>query len=145
MLTAPPADGRPLLLLIEDDPAVLGALTFAFDTEGYRVAAHRDPTALLAAPHIERPACIVIDHGLPGISGLHVLSKLRARGITAPALLITTHPTAALMREAGAARVEIVEKPLLGDVLAAKVRALSTGRLAGGHGSAPAPLAPRDD
>lgn len=140
MQSAPPAHVRPLLLLIEDDPAVLGALTFAFDTEGYQVAAFRDAAAVLAAPQLDRAACIVIDHRLPDLSGLQVLSQLRARGVGAPALLITTHPDAALRREAAAANIEIVEKPLLGDVLAAKVRALSTKQSTGGHGLAPAPM-----
>jgi FixJ family two-component response regulator len=145
MQSAPPAHVRPLLLLIEDDPAVLGALTFAFDTEGYRVAAFRDATTVLAAPHVDEPACIVVDHRLPGLSGLQVLSQLRARGVTAPALLITTHPNAALRREAAAAHVEIVEKPLLGDVLAAKVRALSAKHSSGGHSLAPAPTSPEEE
>lgn len=144
MQSAPPAHVRPLLLLIEDDPAVLGALTFAFETEGYRVAAFRDPAAMLAATDLDEPSCIVVDHRLPGLSGLQVLSQLRARGVTAPALLITTYPNAALRREAAAAHVEIVEKPLLGDVLAAKVRALSSHQLAGGHGLAPAPTSPEE-
>jgi hypothetical protein len=62
----------------------------------------------------------------------------------APALLITTHPSAALRRDAAAANVEIVEKPLLGDVLAAKVRALSAKHNAGGRGFAAAPTSPED-
>jgi hypothetical protein len=43
-----------------------------------------------------------------------------------------------LCRDAAAAEIEIVEKPLLGDVLAAKVRAL-VRRPGGGQGLAPAP------
>lgn len=130
---------RPLLVLVEDDRAVLGALTFAFETEGYQVAGFRDPTSALAASETARASCLVVDQGLPGMTGLQVVAHLRAQGVAAPALLITTHPTAQLRRDAAAAHIEIVEKPLLGDVLAAKVRALARG---GGHGFAPAPSNP---
>jgi two-component system, LuxR family, response regulator FixJ len=124
----PAAQARPsrsLLVLVEDDRAVLGALTFAFETEGYQVAAFRDPASALAAAETKGASCLVIDQRLPGMSGLELVAHLRAEGVAAPALLITTNPTAQLHRDAAAAEIEIVEKPLLGDVLAAKVRALA--------------------
>jgi len=127
---------RPLLVLVEDDRAVLGALTFAFETEGYQVAAFRDPASALAAPETRRASCLVVDQRLPGMSGLEVVAHLRAEGVAAPALLITTHPTAQLHRAAAAAEIEIVEKPLLGDVLAAKVRT-ATHMPGGERGLAP--------
>ncbi len=143
-MAEPPAYSRtirPLLVLIEDDWAVLGALTFAFETEGYQVAAFRDPASALAAREPRRAACLVVDQRLSGMSGLQAIARLRAQGVAAPALLVTTQPTAQLRRDAAAAKVEIVEKPLLGDVLAAKVRALA--HLPGsGHGHAPAPNGP---
>ena len=117
---------------------MLSALTFAFETEGYRVAAFRDPVSALAASETMRASCLVVDHHLPSMTGLEVIARLRGQGVAAPALLITTHPTAQLRRDAAAARIEIVEKPLLGDVLAAKVRAL-TRMPGGGRGIAPAP------
>ena len=142
--TAQNCISRPLLVLIEDDPAVLGALTFAFETEGYQVAAFRDPASALAAPEILRAACLIVDQRLPGLTGLQVVARLRAQGVAAPTLLITTHPTAQIRRDAAAAHIEIVEKPLLGDVLAAKVRAL-TRHASGGHGVAPAPAPSSED
>jgi two-component system, LuxR family, response regulator FixJ len=129
---------RPLLVLVEDDPAVLSALTFAFETEGYQVAAFRDPASALAAPETVRASCLVVDQRLPGMTGLQLIARLRGQGVAAPALLITTHPTVQLRGDAAAADIEIVEKPLLGDVLAAKVRALAR-HATGGHGLAPTP------
>lgn len=111
------------LVLVDDDPALLHALSFAFETEGYDVRAFADAESLLAdaeAHHVS--LCLVLDQKLPGMSGLALLTALRARNVAAPAILITSNPTAALRREARAAGVEIVEKPLLDGVLASKVR-----------------------
>lgn len=111
------------LVLVDDDPHVLHALRFAFETEGYDVRTYTRGEDLLAAPPIEPADCIVIDERLPGLSGLDTVASLRARGVLAPAILITTHPTPFMVRRAAAAAIDIVEKPLIGDTLAATVRA----------------------
>lgn len=111
------------LVLVDDDPHVLHALRFAFETEGYDVRTHVRGEEVLAEPPVEPATCLVIDERLPGISGLETIARLRAQGIGAPAILITTHPTASMIRRASAADVDIVEKPLIGDALATTVRA----------------------
>jgi FixJ family two-component response regulator len=123
--TASRAQGpaAPTLVLVDDDPALLHALGFAFETQGYLVRAYKDAESLLADPW--RPsgqACFVLDQKLPGRTGLALIAELRARHIDAPALLITSNPTPALRHEAARAGVPIVEKPLLGHVLEEKVR-----------------------
>lgn len=111
------------LVLVDDDPALLHALTFAFEIEGYDVRAFADAESLLADPSAPRGAlCFVFDQRLPGLSGLALLAALRAQSFAAPAILITSNPPAAVRRQASAAGVEIVEKPLLDGLLASKVR-----------------------
>ena len=112
-----------VLVLVDDDSAVLNALAFAFETEGYKVAPFSNAEALLAAPEAPHGSiCLVLDHKLPGLSGLALLARLRAQDVSAPAILITTHPSVALRKAAESAGVEIVEKPLLDGALAKKVR-----------------------
>jgi two-component system, LuxR family, response regulator FixJ len=119
-LTSSPAAA---LVLVDDDPALLHALSFSFGTQGYDVRAYRDAETLLASPQaMEGPVCIVLDQKLPGRTGLALLAELRARNVTAPAILITSNPNASLRAAAAAAGVEIVEKPLLGHALETKVR-----------------------
>jgi FixJ family two-component response regulator len=110
-----------VLVLVDDDAAVLGSLTFAFETEGFAVRPFRNAEALLASAPADC-ACYVLDQRLPGMSGLDLLERLRARGDGAPAVLITTHPSRETRGRALAAGVEIVEKPLLGETLARHVR-----------------------
>lgn len=114
----------PCVVIVDDDAALLEALTFALEAEGLSVAAYADAPSALAAP-LAKHGCLVLDQKLPGITGLELLERFRARGETAPALLITTHPSADTRARAHAAGVEIMEKPLLGDALARKVLELT--------------------
>jgi FixJ family two-component response regulator len=114
----------PALALIDDDPAVRHALRFALETAGLSVASFSDAETALVAPDRFDWRCMVLDQKLPGMSGLDLLERLRAGGVTAPAVLITTHPSKETRARSRAAGVEIVEKPLLDDRLAEQIRRL---------------------
>lgn len=109
------------LILVDDDVDLLNALTFSFETEGYDVRAYLDGDALIEAGELDSGACIVIDEKLIKDSGLDLLDRLRACGLAAPAILITTNPTERIRLRAAASGVEIVEKPLLGSALSDKI------------------------
>ena len=117
---------RKMVLIVDDDPAVLNSLKFSLDIEGYEVAAFTNPRDfLLAAPPAD--ACLVIDQNLPGMSGLDVVGELRRRGVDMAAVLITSYPPPLLRERAAAAAVPIVEKPLLGNTLVETIRAMMDG------------------
>lgn len=112
----------PVLALVDDDPAVRHALSFAFETAGISVATFSDGESALAAPDQQAWRCLVLDQRLPGVSGLGLLERLRAAGVSAPCFLITTHPSRDTRSRASLAGVEIIEKPLLDNQLLSKVR-----------------------
>lgn len=120
--------------MIDDDADVRSALRFAFEADGYEVDAVATGEALLAEPLRPGLTCLVVDQRLPGLSGLETLARLRQRGVTAPAILITTHPSRAVRRIARDAGIDIVEKPLLGDELPRKVSEALTAALKGSGG-----------
>ena len=105
-----------ILILVDDDSAVLSALKFAFEVEGFDVRTFPDAESLLAAPGVPDLGCLVLDYKLPGLNGLQLLRRLRRRGVTLPAVLITT-PEPIVLAQAAAAKVPIVEKPLLTSAL----------------------------
>jgi FixJ family two-component response regulator len=116
------ADASRLVVVVEDDQDLSRALQFALEIEGYAVHCHADAEAYLRSADRRAGGCLVVDHVLPGMSGLDMLAHLAAEGAPAAAILITTNPGAALRRRADAAGVPIVEKPLLGNALAEAIR-----------------------
>jgi two-component system, LuxR family, response regulator FixJ len=113
---------RRLVLVVDDDPAVRNSLKFSLEVEGFTVRDYSSANELLRESEITDAGCLVIDYHLPEMNGLEMLNRLRARRITAPAILITSHPSAFVRQRAAEAGVPIVEKPLLGDALVEGIR-----------------------
>ena len=114
----------PLLLLVDDDPAVRASLIFSLELEGFEVEAFDSGEALAAYACLADPACVVIDYRLPGIDGLSLLRVLRERGETCPAVIITSNPTRSVRQRTADAGAELIEKPLLNDGLTVAIRRL---------------------
>jgi FixJ family two-component response regulator len=113
---------RPVVLIIDDDPAVRNSLKFSLEIEGYAVFLYPDGSDILGKFDLPHSDCLILDYNLPDMTGLEVLDQLRDRRIYAPAILITSHPNRILQERAEAAGARIVEKPLLGDALVESIR-----------------------
>jgi two-component system, LuxR family, response regulator FixJ len=116
-----PAPARPFVVIVDDDPAIRNSLAFSLRIEGIAVLAYASGADLLQAP-VSAASCFVIDYKLPGMNGLDLLAELRRRHVAAPAILITTHPSAAVRERAAASGMALIEKPLLGDALFQEIR-----------------------
>ena len=112
-----------VVAVVDDDAAVRNSLKFSLEIEGFTVRVYSDGAELLEAYDLSGCACFVVDQNLPGMAGLDVVARLRDRRVSVPAILITSHPTAALSRRANCAGVPIVEKPLLGNALIESIHA----------------------
>ena len=66
------------VLLIEDEPNIAEAMRFLLTREGFRVSHLADGTAALAQVDRDPPDLVILDHMLPGMSGLDILQALRA-------------------------------------------------------------------
>jgi two-component system response regulator FixJ len=114
----------PVVIVVDDDPAVRNSLKFSLEIEGFVVRDYPDGMELLNDRELPRGGCLVIDQDMPGMKGLDVVARLRDRHVSLPAILITSHPTVALSERAARAGVPIVEKPLLGDALVDRIHDL---------------------
>lgn len=102
------------MLVVDDDPQVLGLLRLNFEMEGYDVSCAADGTEALEVVARDNPDLVVCDIMMPGIDGLEVVRRLRADPATAdlPVVVLSAKAMRSDLRagmEAGAD--EYVTKP----------------------------------
>ena len=122
------------ILLVEDDALLGDALQVGLREQGFAVEWIRDGAAGEAALASDEFTAIVLDLGLPRMSGLELLQRVRNRGDNTPVIILTA-------REAVDDRVrgldlgadDYVVKPVALKELAARLRAVA--RRAQGIGS----------
>jgi len=120
----PYPERMPMILVVEDDPSLRNSMKFSLEAEGYQVRAYSRARNVLKASDLSEIDCFVIDYRLEGMNGLELVRQMRARGIRAPVIMITSLPSLDLRRDASAAGIPIVEGPLLGNTLADQIRAV---------------------
>jgi DNA-binding response OmpR family regulator len=77
------------VLIVEDDPHILLGLEEVLKSDGFEIATCSRGDAALEAVSRERPALIVLDVMLPGLSGYEVCRQLRSRKDQTPILMLT--------------------------------------------------------
>ena len=126
----PAAIAGALVGVIDDDPAAVDAMSALFATWGADVAGAADPASLLAAfGRVERyPDLVVADLRLAdGGNGVDAVRTLRDElGFVVPALLVSGDLSAAAERDARAAGLMLLGKPVVPAVLHALSAALIT-------------------
>ena len=71
------SDARPLVLVVEDDPAAAELLTRQIDQAGFRTTVARTGTEALAKAREHKPDAITLDILLPDLDGWEVLTRLK--------------------------------------------------------------------
>lgn len=77
------------ILIVEDDAHILLGLEEVLKSEGFEIASCNRGDHALEAATKHRPALIVLDVMLPGLSGYDVCKQLRSKKITTPILMLT--------------------------------------------------------
>ncbi len=113
------------ILVVDDDPSICRMLERTLVAEGYGVEAVPDGGTALAAIERSVPDLVILDLGLPGVDGVEVCRRVRARGLATPILMLTARDALA-DRVAGldAGGDDYVVKPFESDELSARIRAL---------------------
>ena len=96
--------------IIDDDLAVLDSLKFMLETIGYSVVAYQSAAEFLD-DHRSLPACLILDHHMPHLTGLDLADRLRSDGNGIPILLITGALSANIAARAERLGIEVMEKP----------------------------------
>jgi two-component system phosphate regulon response regulator PhoB len=81
-VTAPAPTTGERILVVDDEADIVALVAYHLAKSSYRVSTASSGTEALDAARRERPALIVLDLMLPGISGYDVLTQLRASEAT---------------------------------------------------------------
>jgi len=119
------------ILLVDDDPDILDALTMILESQGYQVVTARDGVEGLANLKAEKPDLMILDLLMPKMDGFAVCKELQdprwAKYRDIPILILTS-----VREEASRRRYELetgleldvddyVEKPVSPDILLERV------------------------
>ena len=111
------------VLLIDDDRQLLRALRINLSVRGYEVVTAATGHEALRAAAEEHPQAVILDLGLPDISGIEVLTGLRG-WMTAPVIVLSARTDSADKVEAlDAGADDYMTKPFGMDELLARLRA----------------------
>jgi RNA polymerase sigma factor (sigma-70 family) len=103
-----------VVCVVEDDPSVREALAGLIRSAGWDVQVYASAHDFLAKPMTVRPSCLVLDVGLPGLSGLDLQDRMMELHSEIPIVFITGRgdiPMSVRAMKAGA--VEFLTKPFL--------------------------------
>ncbi|HEY2917072.1 MAG TPA: HD domain-containing phosphohydrolase [Candidatus Limnocylindrales bacterium] len=117
---------RPLILVVDDDPANRQLLDIMLGRQGCRVVLFESGDGVVEAARTLGPDLVLMDIEMPGLDGIEVTRRLRADPMTAttPVILVTGRTTLddkVTGLDAGA--TDFVTKPFVPAELAARVRA----------------------
>jgi FixJ family two-component response regulator len=77
------------IAIVDDDPAVLKALTRLLRTRAFQTKAYGSGQEFLAALPDGLPECLILDLQMPEMTGLELQQHLARRGIQIPTIVIT--------------------------------------------------------
>ena len=120
-------NGKPLVLVADDDPDILALITFRLERAGYDVVGANDGEQALQLALAQPPDLLVLDVMMPKLDGYEVTTRLRQNERTrrVPIILLT-----ARVQEADIARGfevgadDYVKKPFSPQELGARVQAI---------------------
>jgi two-component system phosphate regulon response regulator PhoB len=126
-IARPSGISAPPILVVEDESDLAVLLTFNLESEGYVVESveRGDEAELLLAENA--PDLVILDWMLPGVSGLEICRRLRARESTRlmPVIIVTARgEEAERVRGLSVGADDYVVKPFSVPELVARVRAL---------------------
>ncbi|HWI71899.1 MAG TPA: response regulator transcription factor [Baekduia sp.] len=122
----------PVVLLVDDDPAIRRAVSAGLELEGFTVVPASGGRAALEAAARIHPAVILLDLSMPDLDGLEVLQRLRAGGDQVPVCVLSARDEVD-DRVAGlqAGADDYVVKPFALEEVVARLHALLRRRPAG--------------
>jgi FixJ family two-component response regulator len=81
-----------MIFIIDDDVCAREATERVIRSSGYTVATYASAEDFLGSDHVNDTSCLITDVHLPGLTGVELYRRLRAKGFAAPTIFVTGHP-----------------------------------------------------
>ena len=130
------------VVVVDDDMSMNQAIKRLLLAGGFAVETFQSAEALLESDAAENAGCLVLDVGLPGLSGFELQQRLKQRGAERPVIFITAHDLPSSQEQAQKAEaVAYLPKPFPGlSLMAAVSEALATPAAGSFHQKQKEPL-----
>ena len=93
------AETSPWIAIVDDDPAVLRALSRLLRSRAFRVKTYGSGQEFMAALENGLPQCLIVDFQMPEMNGLELQQHLISNGIAVPTILITAQADATILSQ----------------------------------------------
>lgn len=124
----PRGDHEPIVLFVDDDPAIVDAMTMLLNVSGFVVysALHGDE-ALAHITNGIQPDIVVSDYRLPGYDGVEVVRRVRRATVSnLPIVLMTGDTSPREVDDANLSNCTVLHKPVDTDRLISLIENLTT-------------------
>lgn len=124
-MTSDPGRDSPLtILVVDDEPAMIGMLGALLGRAGHRIVAAYDGAEAVRRFREDAPDLVLLDLAMPGTDGAEVCRAIRARSDT-PIIVVTgERDRATLVELLDLGADDFVRKPFRSDELLARIRAV---------------------
>ncbi len=116
---------KPLILVVEDDPAVRNLIVAALEAHGLRHMAVETAHAAIAAASSQAPSIVLLDLGLPDMDGVKVVESVRAWSSMPIIVVSARSEDADKIRALDAGADDYLTKPFSVEELLARMRRLA--------------------
>ena len=140
-------DSAPLVLVVDDDPAMRDSIAFLVSSVGYDCRSFTSAEEFLRDWQDDRPACLLVDIRMSGMSGLDLQNRLTQAKSSLWVIFVTGHgdvPMAVRAMRSGA--IDFLQKPFNDQLLLERIReaidvSIATRKVAAERSSVEARLA----
>jgi FixJ family two-component response regulator len=112
----------PEVYVVDDDAAILRALTRLLQADGYRVCPFQSPAEFLCSATLDAPGCAILDMHMPEFNGLELQRQILVRQSPLGIIFLTAHGRIDQCVEAvKSGAVDFLSKPVEDTVLLSAV------------------------
>jgi DNA-binding response OmpR family regulator len=118
------------ILVVDDEPAMVGALGALLGQAGHRIIAAYDGDEAMRRFRADAPDLVLLDLAMPGMDGITVCLRIREGSDTPSGVISGERDRAATVELLDAGADDYIRKPFRADELLARVRAVMRRRVA---------------